>query len=153
MPHTYGVRISGNTVEFKMHCQSQVKDTFRQQVAWWPHRWRDHFLERTVYSNPVLDLSHIYLTHWGRDKMAAISQTTLSNAFSWMKMLEFRLQFHWIMFLGSNWQYSRIGSDNGLAPIRRQAIIWTNDDPVQRRIYASLGLNGLMWKTKDIRQT
>ena len=26
------------------------------------------------------------LTHWGRDKMAAISQTTLSNAFSWMKL-------------------------------------------------------------------
>ena len=24
--------------------------------------------------------------------------------------------------------YSRIGSDNGLAPARRQAIIWTNDD-------------------------
>ena len=31
------------------------------------------------------------LTHWGRDKMAALSQTTRSNAFSWMKMLEFRL--------------------------------------------------------------
>ena len=29
------------------------------------------------------------LTHWGRDKMDAISQTTFSNAFSWMKMLEF----------------------------------------------------------------
>ena len=26
---------------------------------------------------------------------------------------------------------------------RRQAIIWTNDDPVQRRIYTSLGLNEL----------
>ena len=26
---------------------------------------------------------------------------------------------------------------------RRQAIIWTNDDPVQQRIYASLGLNEL----------
>ena len=25
-----------------------------------------------------------YLTHWGRDKMAAISQTTLSIAFSWI---------------------------------------------------------------------
>ena len=37
-----------------------------------------------------------------------------------------------------------IGSDNGLAPNRRQAIIWTNDDPVQRRIYASLGRNELM---------
>ena len=35
----------------------------------------------------------ISLTHWGRDKMAAVSQTTLSNAFSWMKMLEFRLRF------------------------------------------------------------
>ena len=39
------------------------------------------------------------LTHWGRDKMAAISQTTLSIAFSWMKMLEFRLIFHWSLFL------------------------------------------------------
>ena len=27
------------------------------------------------------------LTHWGRDNTAAISQTTLSSAFSWMKML------------------------------------------------------------------
>ena len=27
----------------------------------------------------------------------------------------------------SNSQYSSIGSDNGLAPPRRQAIIWTND--------------------------
>ena len=26
---------------------------------------------------------------------------------------------------GSNWQYSSIGSNNGLAPTRRQAIIWT----------------------------
>ena len=28
---------------------------------------------------------------------------------------------------GSNQQYSSIGLDNGLAPARRQAIIWTND--------------------------
>ena len=39
------------------------------------------------------------LTHWGRDKMAAVSQTTPSNAFSWMKMLEFRLIFRWSLFL------------------------------------------------------
>ena len=38
-------------------------------------------------------------THWGRDKMAAVSPTTLSNAFSWMKILEFRLKFHWSLFL------------------------------------------------------
>ena len=35
------------------------------------------------------------LTHQDQDKMAAISQTTISNTFSWMKMLEFQLKFHW----------------------------------------------------------
>ena len=29
------------------------------------------------------------LTHWGRDKMAAISQTTFANGFSWMKCINF----------------------------------------------------------------
>ena len=43
--------------------------------------------------------SSLVLTHWGRDKMAAFSQTTLSNAFSWMKILEFWLKFHWSLFL------------------------------------------------------
>ena len=38
-------------------------------------------------------------THWGRDKMDAISQTILSNAFSWMKMSEYRLKFHRSLFL------------------------------------------------------
>ena len=32
-------------------------------------------------------------------QMDAISQTTFSNAFSWMKMFEFRLKFHWVKFL------------------------------------------------------
>ena len=41
----------------------------------------------------------ILLTHWGQDKIADISQTTFSNAFSWMKMYEFRLRFHWSLFL------------------------------------------------------
>ena len=40
-------------------------------------------------------------------------------------------------------KYSSIGSDNGLAPTRRQAIIWTNDGLGYRYIYASLGLNEL----------
>ena len=39
------------------------------------------------------------LTHWGRDKMDAISQTTFWSAFSWMKMFEFRFKFHWSLFL------------------------------------------------------
>ena len=39
-----------------------------------------------------------HLTHWGRDKMAAISQMTFSNAFSWMKRFEFLFKFHWNLF-------------------------------------------------------
>ena len=51
--------------------------------------------------------------------MADISQTTFSNAFSWMKIHEFRYF--------TEVRYFNIGSDNGKAPTRLQAIIWTND--------------------------
>ena len=40
-------------------------------------------------------INGISLTNWGREKMAAMSQTTFSNAFSCMKMYEFR----WSLFL------------------------------------------------------
>ena len=40
--------------------------------------------------------SHI-LTHWDRDKMAAIFQTTFWYIFSSMKMHTFRLRFQWIL--------------------------------------------------------
>ena len=39
------------------------------------------------------------ITHWGWDKMAAISQTTFSNVFSWMNMYKFCLSFHWSFFI------------------------------------------------------
>ena len=74
--------------------------------------------------------------------MAAISQTTFWSAFSWIKMYKFRLKFHWILFLRVQ-QYSSIGSDDGLASTRRQAIIWTNDGLVYWCICASLSLNEL----------
>ena len=37
-----------------------------------------------------------------------------------------------------------LGSDNGLAPDRRQAIIWNNGGLIYRRLYASLGVNEFM---------
>ena len=76
------------------------------------------------------------LTHPSLDKMAAISQTLASTAFSWMKSFIFRFEFHWSLFLRV---YSSIGSDNGLVPNRRQAIIWINADQIHWRIYAALG--------------
>ena len=64
-----------------------------------------HWTSRCLYCNKYQDSvsrpprGRDVLTHWGRDKMAAISQTTLSNTFSWMKMLEFRLRFHWSLYI------------------------------------------------------
>ena len=46
----------------------------------------------------VNQFCHHCLTHWGRDEMDNISQTTFSNVFSSMKMFEFRLKFHWSLF-------------------------------------------------------
>ena len=41
-------------------------------------------------------------------------------------MIELRWNFCEICSQESNWQKNSIGSDNGLAPNRRQAITWTN---------------------------
>ena len=45
------------------------------------------------------------------------------------KMFEFRLRFLWKLFLRVqiNPKKSSIGSDNGVAPARAQAIVWTVD--------------------------
>ena len=44
----------------------------------------------------------VWLTNWGRDKMAANFQPTYSIAFSWMKMHVFRLRFHWHFLNGGD---------------------------------------------------
>ena len=44
-----------------------------------------------------------------------------------------------ICYQESNWQQASISSGNGLAPNRRQAIIWTNDEPVHWHICGTRG--------------
>ena len=84
------------------------------------------------------------LTHWGPDKMASIFQMTFSKAFSWTKMPEFRLNFHWSLFLRVQLTYSdNIDSDNTLGLTRRWVIVWSNGGISFWCIYASLGLNEL----------
>ena len=52
-----------------------------------------------IWEDPLQQYFCDGLTHWGRDQIDAISQTTFLNAFSRMKMNEFRLGFHWSLFL------------------------------------------------------
>ena len=46
----------------------------------------------------TVTLINSIVTHWTRNKVAAIFQTTFSNAFSWMKINKLRLRFHWNLF-------------------------------------------------------
>ena len=88
--------------------------------------------------------SWFWLTHWGRDKMAAIFQTTFSNGFSWMKMFEYPLKFHWSLLLRvkltifRHWFRKWLGAVQATSHYLNQwwLICW--------RIYASLGLNELI---------
>ena len=79
------------------------------------------------------------LIEWGRGKMAAIIQTTLS--FKWFFLCS--NYTIWIQISLPQWKYARINSDDGLVPNRQRAIIWTNDGAVYLRIYESLGPNEL----------
>ena len=89
------------------------------------------------------------LTHPGWDKMATIYQMTFSIAFSWMKMFEFWLKFHWRLFLrfqltiNHPWFRWWLGGHQATSHYLNK---WWLD---YRGIYASLGLNeliiGIVW--------
>ena len=103
---------SPGTGEFPAEMASNAENV----SIWWRHHvskldfqfivWIDALFtscKNVVWQMPScmlpLKIALISLTHWGRDKMAAIFQTTFSNGFSWMKMYEFWLTFHWSLFL------------------------------------------------------
>ena len=89
------------------------------------------------------------LTHWGQDKIAAISQKTLSNAFSLMKISEFQLKFHWSFFLRvqsitfQHWFWLWLGTNQATSHYLNQ---WWLDNLC---IYASIGLNEFKVKCRD----
>ena len=66
--------------------------------CYWRNRYPRHSPTRTIpYAQCewvfFTDLTTtVYLKHWGGDKMPGIFQTTFSNAFSWLKIYEFRLK-------------------------------------------------------------
>ena len=106
----------------------------------------NHILRKAINGviYPCRYLSHtMLLTHWSRDKIAAFFQTTFSSAFSCMKMLEFRLKFHWSLFLRvqltivRHWFRWWLGTYQATSHYLKQ---WWLD---YWRIYASLGLNEL----------
>ena len=56
-----------------------------------------------IYNKTGLGLAGNRWTHWGRDKMADIYQTTFSFAFFFQKIYEMGWGFHWNLFLRFQW--------------------------------------------------
>ena len=82
------------------------KSTLVQLMVWWCQASFNFTIKSSTlhffyFMVSFLSLVHHIngLTHWGRDQIDAMSQTTFSNAFSRMKMNEFRIGFHWSLFL------------------------------------------------------
>ena len=84
------------------------------------------------------------LTHWGQDKMDTISHTIHSNVPCSIKMFEFRIRFHWSLFLrfqltiSQHWFWWWLGADQATSHYLNQW--WL----VYRCIYTSLSLNELL---------
>ena len=82
-------------------------------------RWDDSKLSHNLVINPLTKSP----TFW---------QTTFWNAFSWLKMIEFRFKFHWNLFPGVQLTVRQHG-------FRQWLGAWTNDEWIHWRIYAALG--------------
>ena len=90
-----------------------------------------HLQASMIYLMKCLNIRQHFESHLPLDKIATILQKIFSDAFAWMKSFAFWLKFHWTLFLRVQLTISQ--------PIRRQAIIWTNSEPVHWRIYVALG--------------
>ena len=136
-----------------MHCSFQ-NDT-AMFILLWPPRDKNPLIKTDeiqtralIQGKTVNKIICMVLTHWGRDKMAAIFQTTFPNAFSWMKMFKFRLRFHWSLFprvqltVFQHWFRKWLGAGQATSHYLDQwwLIYW--------RMYASLGLIELICKMK-----
>ena len=125
----------------------QVHSSHCLHVAIGSHKeWTPAIGIKTISGSAVTKCNAVHMSFWSRlgnlspfEQMAAILQTIISNASSLMKIFESRKKktFYWSLLQTVQLTRSRIGSDNGFAPNRWQAILWTNDDPVQRGIYAA----------------
>ena len=99
------------------------------------------FIDRQVYchtnfkscNNKYTNSLHTKHLHWiwhqhieAETKWPWFSRQYLQMHFLEWKYMNFDWNFAEACVKGSNQQYSSIGSDNGLVPTRRQAIIWIN---------------------------
>ena len=88
--------LGGNTYQYMLYIYNylihKIKENYPQYT-----KSIDQLIWNRFPTNSSTYRGHAINTLRPR-QMDAISQTTFSNAFSWMKMFEFRLKFHWSLF-------------------------------------------------------
>ena len=141
----HGVYMNRCHLQISYHVSKPLRLSPIRNVANWDTIAQEHF--SCCFGNQILviNVQCIFwrLTHWGRDKMPAISQTAFSNAFSWMKMYEFRIKFHWSLFprvqlmIFQHWSRWWLSAHQATSYYLNQ---WWID---YRHIYASLELNDI----------
>ena len=111
-----------------------------QNISYTDINW-DSFM--IYWSDPALGLTHLPL-----DKMAAISQTTFSNAFLWMKKFEFWLKFHCSLFLRVQLTMTlSIGLDNDLVPNRASKTSGTSCIVYTDGFIQNCGMSRYVWNS------
>ena len=117
-----------------------------------------HTMTSTVQGNPA-SLGYLWsqsnetvahqlywiLSHLPLDKMAAMSQTIFSDAFSLMKIFEFRLKLSWNLFL----RVQLTTTQHWFSQLS-EAITWTNADTIHWRRNAALGENVYIFERPKI---
>ena len=88
------------------------------------------------------------MPHWGQNKMATILQTCTNKFYciTVRKLWCFDLNFTEICSQWFKQQNANIGLDNGLAPNRWQAIIWTDAGLVCTITEWRCGVNTVQWQ-------
>ena len=144
--------------KFQYFCAETIAK-LRQISVFWPI-FHENFSNKSVISvtkywnsvtlgSPVTDVIFRNNNKTAQLKMNAISQTTFSSAFSWIKLFEFRLKFHWSVF------QSPINNIPSLV----QIMVWRRpgakplSEPMMvnllTHLYASIGLNELWAGNSD----
>ena len=101
-------------------------ENIRGSCRWWPVMGSCSWHGMPIISTMLTTL----IVCWhieAETKWPPCSRRHFQMYFLYWKFLYFDENFNEMRSPWSNQQYSIIGSDNGLAPVRRQAIIWTND--------------------------
>ena len=88
-----GEKIQKLTVWFSFYLESS-KTVFQSSS-----RDRTTRNKYTIHIWKCIKCRCIVLTQWGRNKMAALLQTIISNEFSWMISFVFRFKFPWSLFI------------------------------------------------------